>query len=156
MRFIKQQDSYSCSPIAIMNAMKWANKLVTLKDLPLYKRLTFCSKLGTNVNNITKALSHLPFKSKLRKRFTLKTLEKQLEIGGSFIMCFKVPDSKKEIYHSAFFFRKHKNRWVVANFNPNTQKYALTFETNNTLNQILKDTGMYSPLVWLLSKLDKQ
>ena len=42
VRYTRQHDEYTCGPIAILNALKWAGKNVSLKNLKYLKRITKC------------------------------------------------------------------------------------------------------------------
>jgi len=51
-RWLRQQDRYSCGPIALINLDKWRGKHVTKHDLPKYRRRCRCGRLfGTTIVN---------------------------------------------------------------------------------------------------------
>jgi len=42
MRYIKQKDNYSCGPVAIVNALKWAGEKTTYKNIKEIKQKCNC------------------------------------------------------------------------------------------------------------------
>jgi uncharacterized protein YehS (DUF1456 family) len=57
-RYVQQRDNTSCGPIAIINALKWANVKVTYKDLDKYvKKCRSHLKLGTWPRHLIGVLS---------------------------------------------------------------------------------------------------
>jgi len=93
-RYIKQPVKMSCSPIAIMNAIKWAGGRCTLKDdFCSVNRIAQCSKngtLGTRVFNFDRALRKKArnlFKVKRHFRPSIQEVETHLsQRGGAVII----------------------------------------------------------------------
>ena len=56
-RFLRQPDSFSCGPVALLNLDKWRGIKVTAKNLPQYKRLCKCStEVGTYPSQLDRVL----------------------------------------------------------------------------------------------------
>jgi hypothetical protein len=60
-KYIKQYDTYSCAPTAILNALKWAGKRVTLKNKKKYIKVCKAAYAfgGTYLSDFKKALGKL-------------------------------------------------------------------------------------------------
>ena len=58
IRYTKQYDHYSCGPVAIINALKWAGYSASLKkDKPRILKISKCKPpKGTSVFNLNKAI----------------------------------------------------------------------------------------------------
>lgn len=59
MRYLKQRNKYACGPVAIMNALKWANINVSYKKhFNKIKKLTDCINDGSYYDGIVKAIKN--------------------------------------------------------------------------------------------------
>ena len=108
-RYCKQQDQFSCGPVALLNAMKWAGKRVSYGDLPALRLACKCvPSTGTVASNLARASRQLIDSHTIKHihRPSLKLLNNHLEIGsfilnygflyhgephGHYIFCFKGP-----------------------------------------------------------------
>lgn len=82
MRYVRQQDDYSCSPVAILNTLKWLGRKVSYKNLHAIKRLCNCTKEGTDDNGIEEALHLLNIKYEYRNELNVFSIVRHLEKGG--------------------------------------------------------------------------
>lgn len=119
MRFVKQKDQYSCGPIAIMNALKWAGLPATYRT-HFHKIRSLCKTTmswGTTPDNMTMALlkhsKYLNFTTK--SLVTLKEIEKHLDAGGAVILEYWFKDEKDYDGHYVFIFREHGHDFMAVN-----------------------------------------
>ena len=89
MRYIAQQDNYSCGPAALANILKWAGFKVNCKEQKkLLKEITSCDSNGTWPSSLDKALRIMnslllkPIIIKRTKNLTKKELDRHLDSGG--------------------------------------------------------------------------
>ncbi len=91
-RYLNQKDTYSCGPIAIVNAFKWLGYSATSKDLPVLSEVCkLDKKYGTTIQNLDKGLKHMCKKHKhpkIRKttKITIKKIEKLLLQGKAVLL----------------------------------------------------------------------
>jgi len=90
VRYCKQLEGYSCGPVAILNALKWAGLKKTYKDVKEYKEKCFYDgwEGGVNVNDFSRAFftyrKHLVIR--YRRNFNIGELDKHLETGGAAVV----------------------------------------------------------------------
>jgi len=72
MRFCKQRDGYSCGAVAALNVDKVRGCRVTYHDLPYYRDLVGCRRIGTYAENISRVFGKASRRSwKSTKEFLL-------------------------------------------------------------------------------------
>lgn len=156
VRFLRQRDQYSCGPIAILNALKWAGLQLTYKDnfKQIKKLCKTTASWGTTPENITNVLSkyteHLNFE--IKALITLKDIERHLKKGGAVILEYWFKENL-DIYdgHYVFIFQIFGKDFVVANGIDG--KEAIHICSRKELKSMLRckryrNTG--SPSAWLL------
>jgi len=99
MRFLQQRCSYSCGPIALMNALIASGKSIKYSDIPFYRDLVDCDKDGTYPSNLSYGLSHffkvhISKKSKIYK-FKLIVLKYSTPEGDHVCLLTRVKDKWK-------------------------------------------------------------
>ncbi len=95
-RYAKQRDSYSCGPTALLNALKWAGKDVSCKDMPRLKAVCHTEytpghTLGTWPTKMSSALRYEGrewFSCKHVINPKLRIIDKHLKDDGSIIMSY--------------------------------------------------------------------
>ena len=85
IRYCKQRDDYSCVPVAILNALKWQGRHVTLKDLPYIKEKVGTTYAGTSYHCWKRKVAKL-LKGKIRPLLKWHQFKKELETGKVFII----------------------------------------------------------------------
>src|SRR5271157_3484288 len=73
-RYLKQQDKYSCSAVALLNLDKWRGIKVTKKNLPQYKQLLNTKISGTTSEQFNRVVG------RKGKRLTYQQLKNHLGV----------------------------------------------------------------------------
>lgn len=95
MRYIRQSDTFSCGPIAIMNVAKWIGIRATIKDHHMFLR-NLCGttiEAGTQEHGLMKGLRFaLGNRAKVKHRFrpTLASIEGNLRLGRAVILMHSI------------------------------------------------------------------
>ena len=119
MRYVKQKDQYSCGPIAIMNALKWAGLQTTYKTHFHRIRTLFKTTMswGTTIDNMTATLlkhgRYLSFTTK--SLVTLKEIDRHLAQGGAVILKYWFKESAGYDGHYVFLFREEGHDFIAVN-----------------------------------------
>lgn len=158
MRFVRQRDNFTCGPVSIFNALKWAGFSSTYKQ-HFFKIKFYCKTTydwGTTPENITKTLSkyskYLSFSRK--ELITLKEIDVHLNNGGAIILEYWFKEANK-LYdgHYVFIFRENEHDFIAVN----GMEGPLTVQPcpRNMLKGMLRcrkyrHTG--SPSAWLINK----
>lgn len=119
VRYVKQKDHYSCGPIAIMNALKWAGLYTTYKT-HFHKIRSLCKTTiswGTTPDNMSAALlKHRKYLSFVTKSLvTLREIEKHLDSGGAVILEYWFWDEMDYDGHYVFIFREYGYDFIAVN-----------------------------------------
>lgn len=89
IRYVKQRDSYSCGPVAIINILKWLGvEKVTYKLLPFAQIICNCSTDGTHDIDIEKAMKYLEITKKRKISPSIKEVDKHLISGGIILISY--------------------------------------------------------------------
>lgn len=121
MKYVAQRNLYSCGPIAIINALKWAGQNVTYKKY--YKKLirkTKCTYSGTHDLNISVALfDYVNSFNKIEWLVepTIKDINKHLSSGGAAIISYDLLSNevKERECHFLLVVKKEKEYYHVVN-----------------------------------------
>ena len=98
VRYIKQRDTYSCGPVALINVLKWSGANKTYKDMPRAQRMVKCSykEGGTDSIDLHRALKkQKSFNVQFVSNVSIYDIDERLEDGGSVIMLESRKPSKK-------------------------------------------------------------
>jgi hypothetical protein len=90
-RYIRQRDNYSCGPVALLNALKWAGRTkgTSYDTLPSWRSACGTTrKLGTSFINLFRAAKMLPVLGtrKAKPRVRLADIDAHLKHGGAVIL----------------------------------------------------------------------
>lgn len=90
-RYIRQRDNYSCGPVALLNALKWAGatKGTSYKTMPAWRDVCRTTKLrGTSFIDLFRAARTLPLLGarKARPKVRLVDIDAHLKHGGAVIL----------------------------------------------------------------------
>lgn len=118
-RYVRQKDQFSCGPIAIMNALKWAGIRTTYKT-HFREIRTLCkttASWGTTPENMTATIRKycrcLNFTTK--SLVTLREIDEHLASGGAVILEYWFRDEMDYDGHYVFIFREHGHDFIAAN-----------------------------------------
>lgn len=90
-RYIRQKDNYSCGPVALLNALKWAGRTkgVSYAELPTWRNICRTDrKAGTSFANLFHAARMLPLieAKKAKPMVRLLDIDAHLAHGGAVIL----------------------------------------------------------------------
>lgn len=112
MRYLKQQDDYSCGPIALMNILKWLGHRVLYKDLPKYKQLCYCDD-GTWAADLESAMCEYFEPVDIAPSIT--AMDKHLVSGGIVLFGYEYEIGKRECAHWVLCTEKRGNGYLLVN-----------------------------------------
>ena len=124
IRYIKQPNLSGCGPIALMNALKWANVEVHLSQFHVFKKACGANGDGCDDIGMSRGLSRQKYiKAKFIKNVTLAQINKALKSGKSVIFgyCRESKDGAEKggwEGHYVFIARKTKKRHEIINHAP--------------------------------------
>lgn len=127
VKYLRQKDSSSCGPIAVINAMKWLGYNVTSDFIPFCKWLCLCKDSiktsgGTRQEDLHNAIKFLELKNTLIKHSgkNIKKINDHLDANGSVLLIYSFyegkerdPDSKN--VHAALIIKKSKRYYTIVN-----------------------------------------
>lgn len=153
MRYVGQHDTYSCGPIAVLNALKWSGMQVTRKShMKRVNRLCNAGIAGVLDRDITKALSNYRrLKFRVRRYVIMRQLDAHLRRGGSAIIAYEFRLGKDDEFgHYIFVPGKRDEDFVVVN---DSFADTLAYCTREEMVDLLRYRGFPgSPCAWLISK----
>jgi len=141
VRYLKQRDGYSCGPVAVLNAMKWAGFEVTGENLKVFRWIALCTSphgcWPRHLHNLIK----LQFERKasaMKGKPTMKYMDKWLDQGNSIIMRYFWHDKErnKRVGHYIFIPDRTEKYYKVCNDGRN--RPALTMISRKTMNNYLR------------------
>lgn len=163
MKYIKQRDTYSCGPVSIINALRWAGQNWGLKDVKYMSHRCNTNIEGTDIDDYEKVLYEIGrnfFSIRKRvKNITSKELSDHILSGGSFIMTSlelkgMIPNwvwnslmTKEREWHLSFWHSYEDNKFENAQMSMQLTKKQM----QNLINESYVDEVNY-PEVWLLRK----
>lgn len=148
-RYLKQRDQFSCGPIAIINAAKWAGRHLTYADLRAISTACGCvSPTGTRqrgIDGVLRTLCRVTYCCNPTK----DRLDKHLKAGGAAVVNFGIDRGDEWDGHYVFVPERLGMCYVVVNDGTTTKCY-----TNRTFLTRCWRRYKGRPLrVWLLSRL---
>ena len=161
MRYVRQRDQYSCGPIAIMNALKWAGLSATYRT-HFHKIRSLCKTTmswGTTPKNMTVTLEKyskcLSFTTK--SLVTLKEIDKHLAAGGAVILEYWFLDDEMGYYdgHYVFVFREREHNFIIVNAIDVPVTYPCSRDMLKSILSCKKYRHTGSPSAWFLIKRGK-
>jgi hypothetical protein len=162
--YIKQKDDYSCVPVAIHNAVRWAgntevgtsellDQLRLICDTKKHKNRSSGSKKGgTTSDGLRKGLASRP-ELKIAKEMScpsIKDIKWHLDKGGAVILCYK----HKNVWysgHATFIDQREGNMYRIVN-GRGTSTEVHKWEDNKYLRSVLNRKAMYGykPHAWFV------
>jgi len=157
MRYIKQKDTYSCGPVALINALKWAGFKYTYKDLKRFQRLCKCTyPNGCSWNDFTSAIRSM---SKLmtttRKNWPgILDINNHLREGGIIVLSYRLDPLDNSHYLLIVDYDPAKKEYTVVN-KDGGEKRAESKISWGDMAEILKhhyvvERRLESPSAWFL------
>ena len=159
MRFLRQRDQYSCGPVSVINALKWAG--LPLSYRKHYKKIKKKCKTdkgwGTYTHNITKTLGG--FKEiwfETVPLITYRQLKDHLMNGGAAILeyWYREDDGSYD-GHYAFVYMTHDLEFVVVNdmWTETVKRVEPNYIKEKLRCRKYRSTG--SPSAWLIRKVNE-
>lgn len=153
VRYCKQQDKYTCGPIAFLNLLKWQGKSATYKKtLPWLKKQLKTTKIGTYPANGEKFIKK-HFKNVSNQKLPFYKIKNQLLKNKSFIFYYnRFDEVNLDFYAHVFFisgivFDKQNKAWLITHNYPSvTSVYYIRedeFKRFFMKPNIFESYGMY-------------
>lgn len=121
-RYVKQNDDYSCGPIAIINALKWIGRKASYGSLKRIQKACHCDEDGSSEWNLLRCLRKMGIDVRILHNPRAMDLDLLLEQGKSMIVSYYFKNNGywngHKGYldgHYVFVSRKTKRRYVVHN-----------------------------------------
>lgn len=158
-RYVKQRDRYSCGPVAIINALKWAGYPASYDSIKYLRRLCKCKPYsyeedwtGTRSGDFTAAIIKAGHAKAFYCQYALQpsveTVRAHLDSGGAVVVLVLMGEDA----HYALFVGHCPGHILGINYD---FKHAVIDMSTNSLRSLLKKgkiKGNLYPEVWLLSK----
>ena len=161
-RYSKQYNYFSCGPIALLNALKWAGCNYSLKnDLKRIKKLCKLDNDGVLVSDFHSALkkeSKNILKYKRYIKFSINNMISHLNNGGSIILNYRFvfEDYGEEIRHFTLITSIRRNKFIAINNNIVNNKIKTTGTISyDKMKEMIKSYRKYKlpfPTAWFLTK----
>lgn len=159
VRFLRQKDQYSCGPVAVINALKWAGLPLTYKSdfKEIKTRCKTTADWGTTPHNISKVLSQYDELSfEIKQLITLKDIEEHLLSGGAVILEYWFKDETLYDGHYVFIYEREGNDFVVVNHMSDGSAVQVCSRQNlKSMLRCKKYRYTGSPSAWLIRKVSK-
>jgi len=155
MRYIGQRDTYSCGPIAVLNALKWSGMRVTSRShMGRVNRLCNSGIAGILDRDITHALSkYRKLKFRVRRYITMRQLDAHLRRGGCAIISHEFVIDGEDAGHYIFIPSKTSEKFLVIN---DCFCGTVTHYDRKEMTDLLRYRGFSgSPCAWLISRRSK-
>ena len=162
LRYIKQQNSYSCGPVAILNSLKWGEAPVTYNYH--YSQLvddcktkeTDDREYGTSSYDFDRTLRKYGskyFKIYKPQQCTYSQFEKHITDGGAAVLCFFHSGGG----HFSFFPEYNQETKMFLSINDIIRETFAEQPKEEIMKRFKKRkiSGCVYPHVWLLTKRDK-
>jgi hypothetical protein len=161
-RYSKQYDYYSCGPIALLNALKWAGCNYSVKkDLDRIKKECKLQDDGVFVNDFHSAVKKESKDIFIYKRYTKFTTDKMIKHllkGGSILLNYRFvyEDYGEEIRHYTFIPQVKRNKFIAINNNiVNNKIKTVGTISYDRMKKMIKSYRKYKlsfPTAWFLTK----
>ena len=152
-RFIKQRDEYSCGPVAIVNALKWAGIKATYAHVKKYKRICKTEEdMGTTLFAIHETLAATKvFKIVRLYNPPIKRIDEHIDGGGAVLFgSTKIKTEESYEGHYALIVSRSQKRYGVCNLEPPGKSYK-TCCRKRFIKKFMKRFEGDKPVVWLLT-----
>lgn len=106
MRYLKQRDRYTCGPIAVINALKWAGVKVSYNShFNRIKKISKCKFDGVDYDGITKAIKNYKsiFTMWENHFVRISDIDAYLKSGASIILEYYYKDLESPDKYSGHF-----------------------------------------------------
>lgn len=119
-KFYKQRDSFSCGPVAILNALSWfSDKAIPYSYVKFISLYVKCVPIwGTqNATKMEKFLRLFGIKVGRRVKIKISEVDKHLDKGGTIILRYVRKEINDELFlgHYLLIVKKENNRYFCAN-----------------------------------------
>lgn len=163
-RYLRQYNNFSCGPIAILNALKWAGRRVTYAYH--YEQLAVDCGLkadeddyGTDNRDLDRVLRMHGkdyYTVRKPKTPTFEEFEQHLKNGGSAILCYLHYDEEGPEGHYAFFPEYLEESDIFVGINDKMYETYTERTRTELLNRFKKREHGKStyPRVWLLTRCE--
>ena len=161
-RYSKQYDYFSCGPIALLNAFKWAGCDYSLKkDLKRIKRACKLEHDGVLVSDFHMALkkeSKNILKYKRYIKFSVDDMISHLNKGGAIVLNYRfvLEDYGREIRHFTLITGIKRNKFIVINNNIVKNKIktigTISYEKMKKMIKSYRKYNLPFPTAWFLTK----
>lgn len=117
IRYCKQQDNFSCGPVAIINAMKWRGMKASMDThLGVLKKLCGTDKNGTYPDDMGRVLKKFVPGVEHIEAPPINLVDKYLDLGKAFIISYAyVKSGGEEEGHFAMCIGRTKNHYIMVN-----------------------------------------
>jgi hypothetical protein len=160
---MKQRDGYSCGPVAIINALKWAGVETTKEERKRISNKIKCKQnFGTFKEDFQKYFKQIKYlDSKFFHRLSLKKFKKHIDNGGAIIWIRKlekeVVGNKVYVWdgHYTFCIGRDKENYLLVNnyYKDKTPKaYKEKYIKTNTKPKKRPNQRRWALAFWLISK----
>jgi predicted double-glycine peptidase len=152
IRYIRQRDTYSCGPIAIINTLKWlGHENITYKLLPAIRMMCKCEyEFGTHDLDLERTLKALGIKKKRKVVPTIKEIDKHLDNDGIIILQYSI--TPFDGHYVLCIRRTAKSYFLVNDSNDRT----ISRMSRGVFKRLIKwDKNDEKPWAWFIYK-DKQ
>jgi hypothetical protein len=117
MKIYKQRDDYSCTPLAILNALNGLGCSYKYKDLAKFKAL--CGTVpgyGTDDNKVFSILTKLGYVCQAKHRPTLDFIDKKLDQGKVVLLTFAYKEDGEVFRHTVSIHSRTPCFYYVSNY----------------------------------------
>jgi hypothetical protein len=152
-RFIKQRDNYSCGPVAIVNALKWAGVRATYAHVTLYSILCETEKdIGTQISALHKALTLTKaFKVVRLYNPSIKRIDEHVDGGGAVLFASTTVLTEEDYEgHYALIVSRSPKKFGICNLDTSGNSYR-AYPRNLFIRKYMKRFKRGKPVVWLLT-----
>ena len=160
-RYVRQWDDFSCGPIAILNALKWAGVRASIKRD--YKRLLVLTKCsfpnGVCRFYLAPALyKNREFFVRRPRGATMRTVENHLRSGGVVLLSYGIYGDGKRRGHYTLLTRVSETGRSFTTINYYVGHTVCLIRRSSVVRDIRrrKMNGHWYPCVWLISKKVKK
>lgn len=162
-RYVNQPNPYSCGPIAILNALKWAGLDVTLQQLPL---LEYRCRIidpesddeddqGTwnhDFDRVLRWAGKKAFKKVLRRKNpSLKEIKEHLKSGGAICLNYYWIDDKLRQEGQHLTFLSGMKRGLIQTINDHDDPEKVQLRTSKTIKKWLSIKEIECPVAWFVT-----
>ena len=142
IKYVKQKDTYTCGPVALINVLRWAGQLkVNPKYLKAIKAICFTDKnQGTYSKEFDRAIKYFRpiIKIKTKKKPDLKDIDNCVDKGGIVVIGYVYKFHEIEQAHFALIIGRTKTRYILVN---DSRRFIFSTSRPSALEKKLKYVG---------------